>query len=146
MPLIQSFIMKNITIQEKTYPDYKTCMELCKKIIKLDSNIKFVGLINDKGRHVMGASKKGTKFLVSKKDCEMLFMEVALRTRMRREFDAQMGPVNFSLSHRKKIVIMSVPFGNDLLYISAEPKLDFYRTPLKIVDILKEEKIPQKAL
>ena len=146
MPLIQSFIMKNITIQEKTYPDYKTCTELCEKIIKLDSNINFVGLINDKGRHVTGASKKGTKFLVSKKDCEMLFMEVALRTRMRREFDPQMGPVNFSLSHRKKVIIMSIPFGNDFLYISAEPEFDFYKTPFKIVDILKEEKIPRNPI
>jgi PleD family two-component response regulator len=116
-------------LTSKTQSD---CKELCKKIIKLDSTIKFVGLINDKGRYVTGATKKETKFLVSKKDREMLFMEVALRTRMRREFDAQMGPVNFSLSHRKKVVIMSIPFGNDFLYISAEPEFDFCRTPFCI--------------
>ena len=133
--------MKNITTQEKMRPGYKACTELCEKIIKLDSNIKFVGLINDKGRYVTGSTKKSAKFLVSTKDCEMLFMEVALRTRMRREFDAQLGSVNFSLSHRKKAVIMGIPFGNDFLYISTEPEFDFSRTPFKIVDILKEEEI-----
>ena len=119
--------------------DYEACTVLCEKIIKLDSNIKFASIINDKGRQITSASKKGIKFLVSKKDCEMLFMEVALRIRMRREFDSQMGQVNFSLSHRKKVVMISIPFGNDLLYVSAEPELDLYMIPFKIIDILKEE-------
>ena len=131
--------MKNITIQERIHPDYEACKSLCEKIIKLDSNIRFASIINDRGRKVRSASRKGVKFLVNKKDCEMLFMELALRTRMRREFDSQMGQVNFSLSHRKKVIVISIPFGNDLLYVSAEPELDLYMIPFKIIDILKEE-------
>ena len=115
------------------------CKELCKKILKLDSKIRFAGLINDKGRYMTGASRKGVKFLVSIKEKDMLFMEVALRIRMRREFDQQLGTVNFSLSHRNNVVILSFPFGDEILYVSAETGLNLGLTPFKISKFLKND-------
>ncbi|MFQ5573751.1 MAG: DUF6659 family protein, partial [Nitrosopumilaceae archaeon] len=93
------------------------CKEMCKNILKLDPKIRFAGLINDKGRYLTGATRKGVKFLISVRDKEMLFTEVALRTRMRREFDQQLGKVDFSLSHRKNVIILSFPYGEEILYV-----------------------------
>jgi len=105
--------------------------KICAKIQKLDKRIRFVG-----------GAKKGVKLLVDQKDQEMLFMEVALRIRMRHEFNLKLGPVNFTISNRKNIVLMSIPLmNNELLYLSARKGFDLAKTPIKIVRILKRAKL-----
>jgi hypothetical protein len=70
---------------------------ICKKILDLDPKIRFAGIISYKGKLLAGGEKEGVKMLVDKKNHEILFMEVALRVRMRQEFDKQLGPVNFTV-------------------------------------------------
>ncbi len=48
------------------------CKEMCKKIMKLDSSINFVGLINDRGKCVTSEYRKGAKFLTTKKDRDVI--------------------------------------------------------------------------
>lgn len=93
-------------------------------------------LINDKGKYITGASKSHVVFRVDENHREMLFMELALRTRMRREFDYCFGSVRIVISLRDNIVIMTAPFENDILYISSEKGFDFCNTPFKILDML----------
>jgi hypothetical protein len=109
---------------------------ICNEIQDLDSKIRFVGVISNNGK-LLASGKRKVKLLVEEKNQEMMFMEVALRVRMRKEFDQQLGPVEFSLSRRKKILIMSFPFGDQVLYISAEKDLDLSKIPLKILEIIK---------
>ena len=54
----------------------------------------------------MVASKKA---LEDEKKDEMLFMELALRVKMRSEFDDDLGKVKFSMSFREKLIVMSFP-------------------------------------
>ena len=110
----------------------------CQKITKIDKKIRFVGVVNEKGRLVTGAVKNKIKFLVDEKDREMLFMEVALRTRMRREFDHYFGPSNFCISHRENVIIMKFPIGNETFYISAEKGIALNKIPFQILEVLKK--------
>ena len=112
---------------------------ICKKILDLDPKIRFAGIISYKGKLLAGGEKEGVRMLVDKRNHEMLFMEVALRVRMRQEFDKQLGPVNFTVSHRGKMVIMSFPFRNEILYISGENDIDLTKVPSEILRIIKEE-------
>jgi uncharacterized protein DUF6659 len=112
---------------------------ICKKILDLDPKIRFAGIISYKGKLLAGGEKEGVKMLVDKKNHEILFMEVALRVRMRQEFDKQLGPVNFTVSHRRKMVIMSFPFRNEILYVSGENDLDLAKVPSEILRIIKDE-------
>jgi len=66
---------------------------------------------------VAGGMKKGLKSLEDTKQDEMMFMEIALRVRMRHEFDKEFGKTLFSLSYRDKVIIISFPAsdGNVLL-------------------------------
>ena len=111
--------------------------EICKKIIALDMKIRFAGIINERGRLVTGAVNDKTKFLVDKKDREMLFMEVALRTRMRQEFDHYLELSNFSITHREKVIIMKCPIKKETLHVSAENGLELGKIPFEILEILK---------
>ena len=112
--------------------------KICEAVKKLDSKIRFAGVINPRGGIVAGGMKDRLEPLESKKDDEMLFMELALRVRMRKEFDRQLGKVKFSMSLRDKALAMSFPIGvEDTLYVYAEPSADFGRLPNKIIKLIE---------
>lgn len=113
---------------------------LCKKILSLDPTIRFAEIINDKGKRITGSTREGVKLLVDEKEYEIILMEVALMVRMRREHDIKLGPVNFVISHREKVVLISFPVGDDILYISATKEIDLGKVPSAILQILKSEK------
>ncbi|MFB5646083.1 MAG: DUF6659 family protein, partial [Nitrosopumilaceae archaeon] len=74
----------------------------------------------------------------SKQD-EMMFMELALRVRMRHDFDKELGKVHFSMSYRDKVIIISFPLDNDdVLLASGELDIDFKEIPFKILEIIKD--------
>jgi len=112
--------------------------KICENIKILDPNIRFAGMINPRGKLVAGGMKEGIEPLESRKDDEMLFMELALRVRMRKEFDRQLGKVKFSMSVRDKALAMSFPIGaEDTLYVYADPSADFGSLPIKITKLIE---------
>ena len=113
--------------------------QICDLIKALDAKIRFAGVINERGRLVAGGMKVGVEPLENEKDDEMLFMELALRVKMRREFDKQLGPVNFALSSRQRALNISFLINEDILYVSAEPDADYGRIPKQILDILDDK-------
>ena len=111
--------------------------QICEKVLVLDDKIRFAGVINERGRLIAGGMKEGVASLELEKDDEVLFMELALRVRMRREFDRQLGPVKFAMSSRERAVIISFQLDGDVLYVTAEPDADYCTLPKKILATLK---------
>ncbi len=114
--------------------------KVCDEIKLLDDAIRFAGVINPRGRLVAGGMKEGIEPLESEKDDEMLYMELALRVRMRQEFDKQLGQVKFALALREKALAMSFPSGEDILYVVAESTADYGTLPEKVIKILENSK------
>ena len=110
--------------------------KICQSVEVLDPKIRFAGMINSKGRLVAGGMTKGQKPLENMKKDEMLYMELALRVRMRREFDDDLGPVKFSLSYRDKVIVMSFPIEENVLLVSADKNIDFSKIPFTILKLL----------
>jgi hypothetical protein len=110
--------------------------ELCERVKKVDSKVRFAGVINSKGRLVAGGMVSSKKRLGDRKDDEMLYMELALRVKMRSEFDDDLGKVKFSLSFREKLIVMSFPMKNDVLFVSMDKKMSFDKIPFKILKFL----------
>ena len=105
---------------------------LCDKIFELDAKIRSCRVINHKGKLVAGGMRKGLTALENAKKDEMLFMELSLRVRMRHEFDAEFGPVEFSLSYRGKIILLSFPLGQYVLFVTTERQIDLNKIPFEI--------------
>lgn len=104
----------------------------------LDPEMRSARVINNRGHLVAGGMKKGTAALESEKQDEMMFMEIALRVRMRHEFDKEFGKTLFSLSYRDKVLIISFPMSDgNVLLVSSEKDLDFGKIPFKIMKILE---------
>jgi hypothetical protein len=68
----------------------------------------------------------------------MLYMELALRVKMRREFDDDLGQVKFSMSFREKLIVMSFPIENDVLMVSMERKTQFEKISFKILKLVDQ--------
>jgi len=135
MQLVQNVDQKNYSLEELE--------ALCNEILNLDSKIRFVGIITDNGKLLVENKRKGLKVLITYKDLEILLMETALGVRMRREHDAQLGPVNFTISYGQNMISIIFPFGTEILCITAEKDLDFFKISFLIYQLL-EAKIIKK--
>ena len=109
---------------------------VCNAILAIDSKIRFAGVINERGRLVAGGMKENVEPLEGEKDDELIFMELALRVKMRKEFDKQLGCVNFAMASRERALAISVPLGEDILYVVSEPDTDYATLPKKITQII----------
>lgn len=109
---------------------------MCKKILELEPRIRFAGLINSNGRLIAGGMKPGFQSLEDARDDEMMYMELVLRAKMRREFDKVLGPVKFAMSYRDKLIIMSFPVNENILLISVEKEVEFSKLPFQILEII----------
>ena len=110
--------------------------KLCESAKKADSKIRFAGVINSKGRLVAGGMVPSKTRLGDRKRDEMLYMELALRVKMRREFDDDLGKVKFSMSFREKLIVMSFPVKDDVLMVSMERKTQFEQIAFQILKLL----------
>lgn len=116
--------------------------KICQNIIKLDPKMRSARLINNRGHLIAGGMKEGLFSLEGIKQDEMMFMELALRVRMRHEFDNEFGKVHFSMSYRDKVIIMSFPLSDDnVLLISCEKEADFGKIPFKILKLIEPLKL-----
>ncbi len=112
--------------------------KMCQKIIALDPKMRSARFINSRGHLTAGGMKDGLLSLEAQKQDEMMFMELALRVRMRHEFDGEFGEVHFSMSYRDKVIVMSFPLSNDdVLLLSCEKETDFGKLPFNVLKIIE---------
>lgn len=110
--------------------------KICDSVFAIDPKIRFAGVINERGRLVAGGMKENVEPLENEKDDEMIFMELALRVKMRKEFDKQLGPVNFAMASRERALAISFILNEDILYVAAEPDSDYGSLPKQILEII----------
>lgn len=114
--------------------------KLCKDIKNLDKKIKFAGVINERGR-LVASEIKNNIHLVSEKDEEMLFMELALRVRMRKDFEGRLGKVRYSMTVREGHIGMNFPIKTDFLFVATEPDVNLIELPLQIIKTISLQEI-----
>ena len=94
---------------------------LCEEVLAISPTIRFAGVINNMGTLVAGGMKQGIKSMEDKEDSSKLYIESALRSEMRKDFDAEFGKTIYSFSERERIKVASFPLqDNHLLRVSLE--------------------------
>jgi hypothetical protein len=94
--------------------------DLCNDIFALSPKIRFAGVINKMGKLVAGGMREGVNPLENKADSLKLFLGFALRSEMRKDFDAEFGKTIYSFSERDRIKLASFPLNDHILRISME--------------------------
>jgi hypothetical protein len=111
--------------------------KLCDRIFAADKNIRFAGVIDKMGMLVAGGMRKGIKPLEPREERRRLYIEYALRSAMRSDFDEEYGRTLYSMSEREKIKIATFPHGDHLVLISIERKAKHDKIIAKILKLLR---------
>jgi len=75
------------------------------------------------GKLVAGGMRDGVNPLENKADSSKLYLGFALRSEMRKDFDAEFGKTIYSFSERDRIKLASFPLNDHILRISMEKKV-----------------------
>lgn len=120
--------------------DIKKLDDACIALTEEDK-IRHVGVINELGKLVAGGFKKGVKPLLAEERIRMVYMQMQLDFNMRQELDDALGPIDYIASRRKNQLIISVPIGENLVLITAEPDADDKKIIKKAEEIFDDIKI-----
>lgn len=80
----------------------------------LDSEVKFVAVINEHGRIEELACKNDLPLALDKK--EILWMELRLQNSMQSEFDEYLGPADYTITRRGNLKFISIPFSSKIIF------------------------------
>ena len=104
----------------------------------LGYGVDFAGFINKQGRVIDYMCKN--EINLSKEQKEMFFMMTSLNLSMQRDYDDNLGPVQYTVTEREgsRIVSIPAPFGSIMLVMSKKvrPSL-LVKKIMKAVDYVK---------
>jgi hypothetical protein len=113
--------------------------ELCDKVFLINKNIRFAGIITKMGRLVAGGMRPDLESLEARDDSSKLYVQFALMTEMRKDFDDIFGKAVYSFTEREKIKLASFPLDDTrILRVSIERKeKDHAQIIQNILDIIR---------
>ena len=114
--------------------------KLCQTILN-EPGIRFAGIISFLGRLVAGGFPSDVEPLESEEKRTMMFMQLVLEVNMRREYDKTLGPVEYLISKRGKVNMISIPFHDHLAVISAEPSINPMIVAQKIAKLVQSSDV-----
>jgi len=123
-----------MSLTQKSH-EYSLYQEKCNLLLHEDE-IRFAGLINSMGRLVVGGFREGITPLENDTERQKMYIELALRVAMRKEFDYCFGPVIYCASRREKAVMLSLSINNKILLVSAENYVEIDRLANKVMKII----------
>lgn len=117
--------------------DIKKLEKAC-ETLSTEDKVRHVGVINELGRLVAGGFRKGISPLLSDEKVRMVYMQMQLDLNMRQELDDVLGPIDYIASRRQNQLIISIPLGENLVLISAEPNADDKKIIKKAEELFDE--------
>lgn len=91
-------------------------------IIKLDRNIRFVGIVNNKGEVIEGGFQEGVEPLLQDSEEQEMYVNSLSNMALFQNFSDRLGKVKYSLTEHQKIALMSFPLDNGILCLSVYVK------------------------
>lgn len=104
-----------------------------KKIRAISQYIRFVGVIDSKGKIMVYERRPGHEPLLNIKNTSDQFSYLAIKTRMSSQFNKQLGDVQFLWEEREKVQIISFAIGKNTVWVSIDKKV-IRSEVLRIID------------
>ena len=89
--------------------------KICDEILALSPAVRSAIVIDKMGRRVAGGMRKGITSMEEKDDTQKLYVQFALRSVMREDFDEQFGRTVYSFSERERIKLASFPLDDQYI-------------------------------
>jgi len=97
--------------------------QACQKILDLPK-IRFVGVLNKMGNKIAGSFKDGVTSFLPDKENRRMYVQLMLEYMMRKDFDEGLGDIDYIVSRRTNVTMISIPTKEYLVLISAERDAD----------------------
>jgi hypothetical protein len=110
--------------------------KLCESIFNLNSDIRYVAVIDDTGLPVVGGMRGGLDSIMDENNEELYLTHTALRKSMRERFDTNMGGSRFAYVEREKISILTFYLDKYILLVTMEPNINSHTSIDIAEDIL----------
>lgn len=107
-------------------------------ILSIDPGMRFAAIIDLKGNISEAIMKEGKTSLKSQKEEEHFCRQVALRRKIRNEFNKSLGKVDYVHIERERVTQIVVYPKRKTVYVTMEPNIDTKRK-LEIVKLIKEK-------
>ena len=108
-------------------------VEQCNSIIGINKNIQSVTVINKLGRFIEKITREGSlKHIPQPKD-EMFFMQCVLEISLGKDFDSEYGTINYHLSERKNLTMITIPMRDHVLLVTTKKETSPISLAKKIV-------------
>ena len=98
-------------------------IKIVEKILSLDEQMRFVAIIDLKGKIIEGIMNKGKTSLESQKQEELFCKQVADRRKMRQDFDNELGKVRYVNVEREKVTQIVVYSKKNTIFVTMEPEI-----------------------
>lgn len=115
---------------------YVLLESLCDAIIKLNKSIQSVAVINNHGRVMEKFSRsKFTKQFPNHLN-EYFCMSCVLQISMGKDFDENYGPINYHISERSNLTIITFPLDENMIIITTNKSTGPITLARKIIDVI----------
>lgn len=113
-------------------------LPIIESILELDPMMRFAAIIDLKGNISEAIMKEGKTSLKSQKEEEYFCRQVALRRKIRKQFDKSLGSVNYVHIERQRVTQIVVYPKHKTVYVTMEPTMDITRK-LEIIEKIKKK-------
>ncbi len=113
-------------------------LPIVEDILELDPMMRFAAIIDLKGNISEAIMKEGKTSLKSQKEEEHFCKQVAIRRKIRKQFDRSLGSVNYVHIERQKVTQIVVYPKHRTVYVTMEPNMDITRK-LEIIENIKKK-------
>ena len=92
---------------------------ICDKILK-NKDVRYICLLNKMGKLIVEKKQKKVNFLIPDKKSRELYIKLKLESSLIKDFDDELGKLEFVVTYRKKMQMISIPIYGYLIMISAK--------------------------
>ena len=112
---------------------------LCEKIIKLDRNIRFAGIVNKRGEVIEGGFKHGVEPLLNGTDEQQMYIHSLSNLTTLQSYSDRLGIVRYSLTEHEKVTLLTFPLDDGILCLSVTPKANTGKIRDNVMKVLKSK-------
>jgi hypothetical protein len=114
---------------------------ICDKVIKLDRNIRFAGLVNERGEVIQGGFQQGVQPLLESVDEQQMYIQSLSYVSSLALYKEKLGAVRFCVTEHDKVNLLTFPLDDgSILCISSNPKSSAEKLKAKVYRLLKNSR------
>lgn len=118
---------------------------LCDRIIVLDRNIRFAGVINNRGEVIEGGFQQGVKPLLDGIDEQQMYVQSLSNMASLQKLSKRLGGVHYTITEHEKVTLMTFPLNDGILCVSAYSRANTNKIRDKVLQIVKQGTKPSKS-